>query len=199
MDNQPSLLDRILQTFDTLTTGMTQHASLLFTIILIATGVYVINRIFFRNALNALGIQSRRPFGLVGILFAPWLHGSIGHLAMNAILFFILASMTLVIIPLHKFIQLNMILFLGTGLLTWAFGRRANHIGASGVIMGYWGFLLVSAYHNPSVITIITALVCLFYFGSMAKNLVPTDPRHSWESHLFGCLCGVGAAFLPIF
>ncbi len=189
-------LESTTDVLNQITASFTAHAKFLLIIIAIGFAVHIINVLFFKRRLNALAIRSRKPSGLIGIVFAPWLHGDFGHLIVNALFFFVLSSMTLVIISFDNYIKLSIFLILGTGLLTWAFARRAIHLGASGVIMGYWGFILVSAIQHPSAFTIITAVVCVFYFGTMISNVMPTDPRHSWESHLFGCISGIIAAFI---
>jgi len=191
-----NFLESTTDVFNQIANSFTAHAKCLLIVIAIGFVVHITNVVFFKRRLNALAIRSRKASGLIGIVFAPWLHGDFGHLIINAIFFFVLSSMTLVIISFDNYIKLSLFLILGTGLLTWAFARRAIHLGASGVIMGYWGFILVSAIQHPSAFTIITAVVCVFYFGTMISNVIPTDPRHSWESHLFGCLCGIIAAFL---
>ncbi len=199
IDPATNFIASIANTISAMVNSFTAHTLSLLIIIASAFAVYFINLIFFKGRLNRLGLRSRKPKSLIGIVCTPWLHGDFSHLSMNAVFFYILASMTLVIISFHTFIYLSIYLTIFTGLLTWIFARPLNHIGASGVIMGYWGFILVSAIQHPSAFTILTGLICLFYFGTLASNLVPTDPKSSWESHLFGCLCGVSAAFIPLF
>ena len=69
------------------------------------------------------------------------------------------------------------------------------HIGASGLVMGYWGFVLVNAYHSPSFIAIAVAAVCLYYFSSLFANLMPQGEKVSWEGHVFGFLAGIITTF----
>ena len=82
------------------------------------------------------------------------------------------------------------------GSLTWLFGRSSYHVGASGLIMGYWGYLLVNAYHHPTLMTIALGIVCLYYFGGLLSSVIPNDAKESWEGHLFGVIAGIGTSFL---
>lgn len=145
--------------------------------------------------LNLLGIWPRKIYGLPGIIFSPFLHGSTGHLFFNSIPLLILINL-LLISGLHFFVELTIFIGLVSGLATWIFARPGVHVGASGVLMGYWGFLLMHSYFYPSVTTVIAAVLCLYYLSSLFFNLFPSGPNISWEGHVFGCAAGVLSAFL---
>ena len=89
-----------------------------------------------------------------------------------------------------------MIIWIVQGLLVWLFGRRGNHIGASGVISGYFAFVLAQAIDRPSVTTLFVGGIALYYFGGILLSLFPSEERVSWEGHLFGFLAGVLAVFI---
>lgn len=145
--------------------------------------------------LNSLGIYPRRAQGLIGIFFSPFLHGSNQHLFLNSIPLFILAALMLVE-GKHLFLQISFFIMVVSGFVTWIFGRSAYHIGASSLILGYWGFLLFNAYTKHSMVTLFLALVCLYYFGSLIYSLFPQKEGISWEGHLAGFLSGVLASYL---
>ncbi len=156
--------------------------------------IQIVNFIL-RYRLNFLGIWPRKLWGLPGIFFAPFLHGSFEHLFFNSIPLFILVNILLVY-GFHFFFWLSFIIILAAGAGTWLLGRPGVHVGASGIVMGYWGFLLTQSILYPSALTVISGLLCLYYLGSLWLNLLPGGLRTSWEGHLFGCLAGVGYAFL---
>lgn len=146
--------------------------------------------------LNYLGIVPRHIIGLRGIPFYTFLHGDFNHLLLNSIPLFILSDLIMVY-GLREFIVVTLIIIILAGLAIWLFARTAIHIGASSLVMGYWGFLLMNAYQNPGVFSIILAAICLYYFsGNMLASLVPTREKVSWEGHLFGLLAGIAAIFL---
>lgn len=140
--------------------------------------------------LSILGIYPRHVFGLPGIVFSPFLHGSFTHIFFNSIPLFVLTDF-LLIGGLHNFIYISSVIILLSGFGIWLFGRRGLHIGASALIMGYFSYLLVNAYRHPSVATILLALVILYYFGSLFLALFPQQERVSWEGHVMGFIAGL--------
>jgi membrane associated rhomboid family serine protease len=68
------------------------------------------------------------------------------------------------------------------------------HVGLSGVIFGYLGFLLARSYFERSWQAIGLALLAAFLYGSMIWGVLPLQPNVSWLGHLFGFVGGVVAA-----
>ncbi|MBI5448061.1 MAG: rhomboid family intramembrane serine protease [Gammaproteobacteria bacterium] len=171
-----------------------QHAGFALLCVLFLWLVHIVN-FFLKYRLNYLGIYPRHIFGLPGILFSPFLHGNFEHLLLNSIPAFFLIDLVS-IYGMFILITLTIYIILASGLLIWLFGRPAIHVGASGVMLGYWGFLLLSSYHNGSAMAIILALICLYYLGSMALSLLPLEKGASWEAHVFGFASGVSYVYL---
>jgi membrane associated rhomboid family serine protease len=83
------------------------------------------------------------------------------------------------------------------GLGTWLLARSAVHLGASGLVFGYAGFLLVAGFVERSIKGIAVAVaVGLLYGGMVLQGITPVSSYVSWESHLFGLVAGVLAAFV---
>lgn len=163
--------------------------------IIILVAVFNALNWLIKGKLYQLGLRPRSILGLAGIIFSPLLHGNFWHLTMNAVLFFILANMLL--IGGHPlFYEVTAFVVVLGGLATWAFGRNALHVGASGLNMGYFGFLLIRAYQEPSLMSVAIAFVLLYYFGGMFLDLFPREEKVSWEGHLFGFIAGVLAGFI---
>lgn len=144
---------------------------------------------------NRLGLYPRRLFGLTGILLSPFLHGDFSHLFFNTIPLFVLGLAILTEGP-NTFFTVTGIIMLLEGLSVWLVGRKARHIGASGVISGYFGYIIVNAYLHPSFTAGLLALLVIYYFGSIFLGIFPQEEQISWESHLLGFLSGIAAAFL---
>ena len=149
----------------------------------------------FRQALNIYGIIPRNLIGLRGILFAPFLHGSLGHLIANSIPFLILGWLVM-LQETSDFFVVTAITMLVSGLGVWLFGASGIHVGASGVIFGYLGFLLLRGYFERNFASIFLSLIVGVLYGGMIWGVLPTQLGISWEGHLFGFIGGVIAARL---
>lgn len=155
--------------------------------------IEIINLFVFHGKLRALGIYPRRIFGLRGIVFAPFLHGGIGHLIANTIPFVTLGWLVM-LRRTSDFFTVSIITMFVSGLGTWMIGTPAFHIGASGLIFGYFGFLLLRGYFERNIPSILFSLIVFFFYGGLIWGVLPTQPGVSWEGHLFGFLGGVLAA-----
>ena len=166
-------------------------------LLLLLLGLWVLHFInrMMHYRLNNLGILPRSLQGIIGIFVSPFLHGDANHLIVNSVMLFVLAILVLMG-GRPEFYTISAMIILISGGLTWLFARPGIHIGASSLIMGYWGYLLVNSYQHPSLLTIVIALVCLYYFGGLFMDLFPRDKRVSWEGHVFGFIAGIVASFL---
>ena len=171
------------------------YSPFLFKWLAVLAGVHVLNVCFFRGRLNALGIFPRRRWGLIGIVCSPFLHASFSHLFLNAVVLFALGLCVLILHASYFYVIAVTVIVVGGG-LTWLLGRPSIHIGASGLVMGLWSYVLCNAYVRPSLLAIIVVAVCLYYFSGLFMNLFPTDRGVSWEAHVFGFLAGIIAVFL---
>lgn len=188
--NLQTLLQHLIQPFELLKT----HIHLLLIIFAVVWAVNLFNWIFLRSLLNIFGIFPRRVFGLLGVVFSPILHGNLKHLLFNSIPAFVLMAFVLTT-GLQSFIAVTVFIALVGGILVWIFGRPALHIGMSGLICGYFAFLLVNAFERPSLLSIVLVVVAVYYFGSIFLSLFPKDKETSWEGHLFGFAAGIVMAF----
>lgn len=93
------------------------------------------------NSLLHFGIMPRSLIGLRGIVFAPFLHGSIQHLLSN-LLPFIVLSWLVATEGVRRYAWVAGLICLLGGLMVWSFGRSNIHVGASGLIFGLWAYLL---------------------------------------------------------
>ncbi|MEO0739711.1 MAG: rhomboid family intramembrane serine protease [Cyanobacteria bacterium J06649_12] len=169
--------------------------------ILLAWVVGVINFAYLGSGLNRLlGIRPRQPLGLLGILFSPFLHRNAAHLIANTLPFAILGWLVL-LQGLDNFYALSVAILLVSGLGTWMFGRSAIHLGASGLIFGYLGYLIARGYLEVTLMTLGLAFVVMLLYGDQFWTMLPDsdDTTLSWEGHMFGFLGGVLAASNPDF
>ncbi len=146
--------------------------------------------------LDSHGIHPRSVAGLWGIFTSPFLHGGIAHLLSNSVPLFILGTLVFMR-GMGQFFTVTLTVVVVGGLGVWLIGAgNSNHIGASGVIFGYLGFLLAIGVFERSLKAIVTALVVGFLYGGVIWGVLPTRPGVSWEGHLFGLLAGILTAKL---
>jgi membrane associated rhomboid family serine protease len=148
----------------------------------------------WRGGLDVFGIIPQRLIGLRGIIFAPFLHGDFPHLIANTVPFLILGWFVMLQETSDFWIVTIMTMIVG-GLGTWLFGYPGSvHIGASILIFGYFGFLLLRGYFQRNIPSIVLSLVVGFLYGSLIFGVLPGQAGISWEGHLFGFLGGAIAA-----
>lgn len=149
---------------------------------------------FFRQRLDLFGIRPRDVEGLRGVIFAPLLHGGLGHVAANSLPFIVLGSFVM-LGGRARFVQTTAIIWLVGGLGTWLTGgANSIHIGASIIIFGYLGYLLAQAYYERSMHSFVVAIIVGFSYGGMLFGVLPFQEGVSWQGHLFGAVGGVFAA-----
>ncbi len=170
-----------------------RHILILGSFLAVMWGVHLINQFLFAGSLNSFGVSPRNPNSLRGIVLMPFLHGSFAHILSNTISFLVLGWLVLIRGTRH-FLWVTLIATLVSGLGIWFFGSAGIHIGASGVIFGYLGFLLLHGLFERSLPSIALSLLVMFFYGSLIWGIFPGDPTISWEGHLFGFIGGVFAA-----
>jgi membrane associated rhomboid family serine protease len=159
--------------------------------------LFVIEIINFlsNRSLNQFSIAPRSFSTLPFIFTAPFLHASLQHFFSNIVS---LCVFTFLLLQFgrKKFFVLTFGLVLGTGLLVWLFGRNAYHLGASGIIYGYFGFLLLAGFLSRRLKLVLISILVGFFYGTMVWGVLPSSPYISWESHFFGFITGLYLAWL---
>ena len=157
--------------------------------------VQVANWIFGYGLNPAFGLIPRHVSGLDGVIAMPLLHGSFAHLMANTPPLLVMGGL-LVATTTRALLAVNAVVIGLGGGLVWLFGSSAIHIGASGLVFGWFGFLVARGLVDRSPITLGAALVVGVLYGSLLWGVFPGQPSVSWEAHLFGAIAGAGAAFL---
>ncbi len=157
--------------------------------------VFLFNNLILGGHFDLYGIRPRQIGSLPGMLFAPFLHASYQHLAANTLPLFILGAI-ICGRSRGEFVVVTVAGILLGGGLTWLFARNACHIGASGLIFCYFGYLASLAYFNRTFGTLLLSVLCILGYGGIIRGIVPTSAGISWESHLAGLVAGIAVASL---
>ena len=146
------------------------------------------------GALLRFGIVPRTADGLLGIFVAPFLHANLNHLIANTIPFLLFGWLVMLRDRKH-FLPVTLFALLGSGLLAWTLGAPGSvHVGASGVIFGYLGFLLLSGWYARSFTSVVLSVGVALLWGGAVMQVLPGTPGISWQGHLGGLIGGIFAA-----
>ncbi len=156
--------------------------------------VEVVDTFVFSSNLQRGGIHPRETEGLDGILWAPFLHSDWGHVFSNTAPLAVLGGLV-AIRGRARWIGVTVASIVIGGGLTWLLGGDGNHIGASGVVFGYFGALLGAAFFERRPAALGPALVAIMLYYGLIVGLVP-QAGISWEGHLFGVIAGLTVAKL---
>lgn len=164
----------------------------LLTLLAAMWAIEIVDTVALGDDLQRNGINPRQLGGLDGILWAPFLHSTFGHLISNSIPFVALGFLV-ALRGLRYWLLITAAVILAGGGLTWLLAGGGNHIGASGVVFGYFGALLGAAFYDRRPRVLAPALVALLLYSGLIAGVVPSQGI-SWEGHLFGLVAGFLAA-----
>ena len=151
--------------------------------------------ILFGWNLSFMGLVPLEAAGMLGILTAPLVHGSLEHIFNNTFAILILASVLYYGYPKSWWKVLSLVWVL-SGLGVWLFARQATHIGASGLTHGLFFFLFVASIFRRDKSSVAIMMIAFLLYGGMTMTIFPREEGISFEYHFFGALAGVIAAFI---
>ncbi|WP_162126323.1 rhomboid family intramembrane serine protease [Flavobacterium phycosphaerae] len=155
--------------------------------------VFFFERSFNIN-LTSHGIYPRTFSGLQGVVFSPFLHGDLNHIANNSIPLFILTS---ALIYFYRDVSLKVLFYgiLFSGIITWVIGRNSFHIGASSLIYVLVSFIFFKGMMTQYYRLMALSLTVVMLYGGLIWYVFPeVDKQISWEGHLAGLITGFGFA-----
>ena len=147
------------------------------------------------HALDTLGVSPRELGELRDVVPAAFLHFGFAHLAANSVPLLVLGFLV-ALSGLRRLLVVVTVIILASGLGVWLTApAHSTTAGASGVVFGLLGYLLVRGFVNRSLGDLVTGLVVGAVYGSFLWGVLPTAAGVSWQAHLFGLAGGVAAAF----
>lgn len=157
--------------------------------------VELINEATNRDLAQAGGIRPRDPGSLIDIVTSPFLHGSLEHLASNALPLFSLgfiAAMT----GIKRFLLVTALVILIEGIGVWLFSpENTVSVGASGVVFGYFGYLLLRGLVDRRPIDLVVSIGVALSYGYVMWNSIGFGAQGiSWQGHISGLIGGLVAA-----
>ncbi|WP_214325413.1 rhomboid family intramembrane serine protease [Nonomuraea sediminis] len=191
----PSRFDSVKRGAGSLLSGALA-ALLLMVVILAAMWVIEIFDYMLNGSLDAeFGIVGLEPAGLPGIVFAPFLHHGFAHLMANSLPLLIIGFVA-ALRGIGKFLAASAIIIVIGGLGTWLTSPGTITVGASGLVFGYFGYVLARGLFDRRALDIVLAIVIGVAYYSILWGLLPNQQGISWQGHLFGLIAGVVAAWV---
>ncbi|MFC6597172.1 rhomboid family intramembrane serine protease [Kitasatospora paranensis] len=142
------------------------------------------------------GIRAQRVDRLPDVLSAPFLHVNWQHLEGNSGPLFVFGFLA-AYRGVKKFVGLTLLVALTSGAAVWLFERdTVVTVGASGVIYGYFGYVVLRGLIDRNLIDSLIGLVMGASFAYILTTAVPGTPGVSWLAHLGGLVGGLAGAWL---
>ncbi|MFT2091177.1 rhomboid family intramembrane serine protease [Paraglaciecola sp. 2405UD69-4] len=151
--------------------------------------------ILFGWNLSFMGLVPLNPQGLIGIVTAPLVHGSLEHLFNNSFAILVLGAMLFYGYP-KSWYKVVTLVWLVSGIGVWLFARDANHIGASGLTHGLFFYLFTVSIFRRDKMSVAIMMIAFLMYGGMTMSIFPREEYISYEYHFFGAVAGMLAAFL---
>jgi membrane associated rhomboid family serine protease len=149
------------------------------------------------HRLDSFGIRPRRTGELLDIVPSAFTHFGFAHLAANTLPLLVLGFIA-ALRGTGRFLAVAFTVIVVDGLGVWAFSpAHTNTAGASGLIFGLFGYLLVRGFVDRRPLDMVVGVLVGAYYGtSIVWGVLPVHTGVSWQGHLFGLIGGVATAFL---
>ncbi|AQT73824.1 MULTISPECIES: rhomboid family intramembrane serine protease [Streptomyces] len=147
------------------------------------------------HALDQYGIVARDPDSLGGIVSAAFLHFGFDHVASNSVPLLVLGFIA-ALSGIRRFLAVCGLILLADGLGTWLISPSGTMtLGASGIVFGLFGYLLVRGFVERRALGIAVAVGVAAVWGTtIVSGILPTDSGVSWQGHLCGLVAGIVTA-----
>lgn len=147
------------------------------------------------SSLDAYGIHAREVDGLPEIFTAPLLHAGWSHLVSNSVPFFVFGLLVL-LGGLARWVVSSLVSIVSSGLVAWLLTPAGTVVlGASGLIFGWFTYLLARGLWSRRPGQVALAVVVLLVYGGLLWGVLPGASGISWQAHLGGAVGGVVAAW----
>jgi membrane associated rhomboid family serine protease len=149
------------------------------------------------HALDDYGIVPRTPSELVDVVPSAFVHFGFSHVAANSVPLLVLGFLA-ALGGIRRFLAVCALIVVADGLGVWLMSPAgSNTAGASGLIFGLFGYLLVSGFVERRPLGVLVGvLIAAVWGGSILAGLAPTQSGISWQGHLIGLAAGVAAVFV---
>jgi len=148
------------------------------------------------HALDDFGITPRTTSELVDVVPAAFIHFGFAHVAANSVPLLVMGFLA-ALSGIRRFAAVCALIIVADGLGVWLIApAHTNTAGASGLIFGLFGYLVVTGFVERRPLGVLVGLLVAAVWGtSIVVGLLPIQSGVSWQAHLLGLVAGVGTAF----
>ncbi len=140
------------------------------------------------------GIHARDVGDITGVITAPFLHLSWSHIEGNSGPLFIFGFLA-AFRGVKRFLGLTALIVVVSGAGAWlTSAENSVTAGASGVVFGYFGYVIVRGFFDRHRIDIAVGLVMALCFAYQFSVLLPHHGI-SWQGHLSGFVAGIAGGW----
>nr|WP_184868476.1 rhomboid family intramembrane serine protease [Kutzneria kofuensis] len=153
--------------------------------------IQVVNALLGYHLSYEFGVQAWNPLSLPEVFTAPFLHYGWDHIEGNSGPLFIFGFLA-AFRGVRKFVSVTVLIIVVSGLGAWLTSAPGSvTAGASGVVFGYFGYIMVRGLFDRHGIDIVIGVVMALSFAYQFSVIVPGTPGVSWQGHLFGFVAGI--------
>ncbi|MBO0803691.1 MAG: rhomboid family intramembrane serine protease [Nocardiopsaceae bacterium] len=144
---------------------------------------------------SEFGILPHQVGRLGDIFTAPFLHVSWQHIEGNSIPLFVLGFLA-AYRGIAKFLLVTLIVAVTSGIAVWLFQSNGLTVGASGIIFGYFGYVMLRGIFDRNLVDIGVGILAAAMYWGILSVAIPGTPGVSWIAHLGGLVGGMAAAWV---
>jgi membrane associated rhomboid family serine protease len=179
---------------DTVLTGARRALFVMVGVLAVIWALQIVNVADSYNLTHTYGIRPRDVGSLPYILTAPFLHFSWAHIEGNSGPLFIFGFLA-AYRGIGKFAAVTVIVMLTSGFAAWFFEPAGVGAGASGVVFGYFGYIMVRGLFDRHAIDVLIGAVMALCFAYQFAVLLPHQGI-GWQAHVGGLVGGVLSGWL---
>ena len=164
-------------------------------------GLFVLDQVFRKTNLKSdYGFKSQSTPQPSRMFTSVFVHKDEKHVRSNLKYLLLFAGVAALIVPSGQaFLVATFIIIIVEGIGTWVFGGKANHMGASGLVLGYYTFVVGYGWFVLQLwITAVAILIAVLFFQPVYATLRNRNDDTSIAGHLFGFLGGLIAAQIVV-
>ncbi len=156
----------------------------------------IVNALDDNGLSREFGIEARDPASLPEIFSAPFFHFGWDHIEANSGPLFVFGFLA-AYRGVKKWLGVSVLIIIASGLGVWFISSStAVTAGASGLVFGYFGYIIVRGLFDRHPIDIVIGLVMALCFAYQFSSLLPSDEQVSWQGHMFGFAGGIIGGWL---